>query len=552
MLDSLVNYLDSSAFMPHGHCYLWRGDVLWLNVLSDLMIAASYFSIPIALVVFVRKRKDLAFNWIFIMFAAFIFACGTTHLLEIWTVWHPDYVQQGLVKLFTAIVSCATAFVLWPLMPKALELPSAAQLESANARLGQEIAGKVKIENELIEAKRDLELRVEQRTAELRRANKMKDEFLTTLSHELRTPLNVIMGYTDLLRLEEPGSAEFKHAIETIHRNAKIQADLIEDLLDVSRIITGKIQLESHLVEPAAMISFAIDGLKLSAETKNIKIETEFDEFTGFIIGDSTRLQQVLWNLLANAIKFSGKGGKILVSTRRHESKLEIKVRDWGRGIDQEFLPYVFDRFRQEDSSTTRGYGGLGLGLAIVRHIVELHGGVVYAESEGKGKGASFVIQMPIMVVPPQRPMHDFSVIPPSLRHGGSTTVSKILTGVDILVVDDERDTRTLLRSILSLAGANVKIAESAQEARDILTGWLPKVIISDIGMREEDGFTFIKKLRAAKDRPESKIPAIALTAYARSEDRDMAINAGFQSHATKPISAQHLVEVIARVLQGG
>lgn len=531
MWEQIKNFFDSSAFMPHGHCYLWRPEVLWLNAGSDLVIALSYFSIPIALVVFVKKRKDLVFNWIFRLFAAFIMACGVTHLVEIWTVWNPDYVVQGLVKLYTAGVSFVTAFLLWPLMPKALKLPSP---------------------DALLQAKRDLELRVEERTTELRRANKMKDEFLSTLSHELRTPLNVIMGYTDLLKIETPNSDDFKQALDSINRNARIQAALIDDLLDVSRIITGKIQLDTHLIDPAAIIKYAIDAVRLSAEAKQIKVETKFDELTGFVLGDSTRLQQVLWNLLSNAVKFSDKGSVIEVSSRRFESKLEIKVKDQGLGIDPEFLPFVFERFRQQDASTTRVFGGLGLGLAIVRHIVELHGGMVFAESAGKGQGATFTVLLPIMTVSPQRVDQSGHIahIPGGLTNSAKTSNDKPLRDVKILVIDDETDTRVLVRALLVRAGAEVQIAESAAEARQILKAWLPNVIISDVGMRDEDGFDFVRNLREAKDLPESQLPAIALTAYARNEDRDAALEAGFTAHASKPIGAPQLVEVVLSVLR--
>lgn len=548
MLEFLSDLFNSSSFMPHGHCYLWRPDVLWLNVGSDLFIALAYFSIPVALVHFVRRRKDLAFNWVFRLFAGFIFACGSTHLMEIWTVWNPSYVVQGLVKLYTAVISCVTAFLLWPLMPKALRLPSPSLLKQANADLEAEIIEKTKIQDELLEVKRNLELRVEQRTAELRRANRMKDEFLATLSHELRTPLNVIIGYADLLQLDMQNSDESKQAIESIRRNAYVQAELVEDLLDVSRIITGKIQLDSHLVDPISVIEAALHAVKLSANAKNIDIKKEFDADTGLILGDSTRLQQVLWNLLANAIKFSPKGESIRVTTRRYDSKLEIKVIDQGKGIDPEFLPYVFDRFRQEDSSTTRAFGGLGLGLAIVRHIIELHGGMVFAASEGKGKGSVFTILIPVMTAPPSKG-DNAEHLPASLRFDPSASDNKMLKNIKILILDDETDTRLLVRSILVRAGADVKAAESASAARELLLSWLPDVIVSDIGMRDESGLDFMRKLRAATERPESQVPAVALTAYARREDRDEVLAAGFQAHAAKPIGAPQLIEVVLRVL---
>ncbi len=550
MLEFFASLLDNTSFMPHGHCYLWQPGVLWLNVASDLLIALAYFSIPIALVTFVRKRKDLSFNWVFRMFAAFIFACGMTHLMEIWTTWHPDYVLQGVLKFLTAMISCLTAFLLWPLMPKALALPSPDDLKRANEDLKAEIVVRKRAEAELLEAKKDLEMRVQQRTSELRRANKMKDEFLATLSHELRTPLNVIVGYSDLLKMEMPSDPAVVEAINAISRNAHIQAELINDLLDVSRIITGKIQLDIQLVDPSSLIESALQSVQLSALAKKVKIETSFDKVTGLILGDATRLQQVFWNLFSNAIKFSPKSSTIRIASRRIDSKVEITVRDEGRGIDSEFLPYVFDRFRQEDSSTTRVHGGLGLGLAIVRHIVELHGGMVFAASEGRDLGSTFTIILPVMSAASiendkERAQEN---IPASLRLN-SVENNKVLKGFTVLVVDDELDTRTLLWTILNRCGADVKVAESASVARGILESWTPDVIISDIGLQEEDGIEFIKKIRAATDKPASEIPAIALTAYAQHEIRDKIIAAGYNAHASKPIGAPHLIEVILRVI---
>ncbi|GAP94821.1 PAS domain-containing hybrid sensor histidine kinase/response regulator [Leptolyngbya sp. NIES-2104] len=372
------------------------------------------------------------------------------------------------------------------------------------------------------------------------RANRLKDEFLATLSHELRTPLNAIIGFSQMLRLRKLSETESMQLIETIERNARSQAQLIEDLLDVSRIITGKLQLELQPVELVPVIEAAIDTVRPTAQAKSIQLQAVLDPTTGAALGDATRLQQIVWNLLSNAVKFTPKHGRVQVRLERVRSHLEIIVTDSGKGISAEYLPYIFERFHQADSSTTRTYGGLGLGLAIVRHLVELHGGSVRAASLGEGQGATFTVQLPLPAV--QMPQANQS--PSIMQINQIVDNPSALQGLQILVVDDEADARQLLTMLLTGCGAIVQTAASATEALQMLSVDQPDVLVSDIGMAEQDGYQLLQQVRAQGYR----LPAIALTAYARSEDRIKALTAGFQMHVPKPVELAELVMVIRYV----
>jgi PAS domain S-box-containing protein len=392
----------------------------------------------------------------------------------------------------------------------------------------------------------------QRRTAEeLREANRLKDEFLATVSHELRTPLTAILGWAHLLRAGQLDGKSAANALETIERNARAQAQLIEDLLDVSRIITGKLRLDIRQIDPSSFIESAIEALRPAAEAKDVRIQKVMDTGVVSVAGDTARLQQVVWNLLSNAIKFTPKGGKVQVRLERINSHIEIAVSDTGAGIKPEFLPHVFERFRQADQKTTRQHSGLGLGLAIVRHLVELHGGTVEAGSPGEGRGATFVVKLPIVPVyqkgSPEGRVH------PAARDTLSTyECPERLDGLKVLVVDDEADTRELLRVGVEQCGAEVVTAGSAWEALEAIAEERPDLLISDIGMPEEDGYELIRKVRALPAVGGGRIPAIALTAYARTEDRLRALRAGYQSHIAKPVELAELLAVMASLLQRG
>jgi signal transduction histidine kinase/ActR/RegA family two-component response regulator len=373
-------------------------------------------------------------------------------------------------------------------------------------------------------------------------ASRVKDEFLATVSHELRTPLNAILGWTKLLQAGELDRESRHKALTTIERNARSQAQLIEDLLEVSRIITGKLRLDVRSVDLAPTVEAALDSVKLAAESKGVRLQSILDPLAGPIFGDSQRLQQVVWNLLSNAIKFTPKGGRVQVALQRINSHVEIVVGDTGEGISPDFLPHLFERFSQASSGSTRKYGGLGLGLAIVRHLVELHGGVVRAESEGEGKGATFIVKLPLMAARETIPAVEGR--PPAHDGSASLDIRPVLDGIRILIVDDEADARDLLSALLKQCKAAVVAAPSAAQAREILETSHIDVIISDIEMPDEDGYSFIRWVRSnARTR---EIPAAALTAYARSEDRMRAILEGFQIHIPKPVEPGELIAVVA------
>ena len=376
-------------------------------------------------------------------------------------------------------------------------------------------------------------------------ANSLKDEFLATVSHELRTPLMAVLGWAHLLRSNNLDEAGQRRAIETIERNARAQQQLIEDLLDVSRIITGKLRLDVRPVVPATFIAAAVESVRPAADAKEIKLDIISDPNIGTLSGDAGRLQQVVWNLLSNAIKFTPRGGRVRLEVLRTSSHVEISVHDSGQGISADFLPYVFERFRQADMKTTRAHGGLGLGLAIVRQLVELHGGTVKVTSDGEGKGATFVVKLPVLPVYANSPARGQTNLS-NIEASAAVDCAGNLDGLKILVVDDEADTCELLRSLLTRCGAAVTAARSASEAFRLFKRARPDVMVSDIGMPNEDGYELMRKVRALPAESGGKVPAVALTAYARPEDRVRALRAGFQMHVSKPIELTELVAIVA------
>jgi PAS domain S-box-containing protein len=390
--------------------------------------------------------------------------------------------------------------------------------------------------------------REQQSRREAEAANRAKDEFLATISHELRTPLNAIYGWARLLQMGDLDAETVASAYETIERNAKAQAQLIDDLLDVSRIIAGRLRLDVRAIALGPVIEAAIETVQPAAEAKGISLQSRFDEKVGPISGDPDRLQQVIWNLLSNAIKFTPSGGRVEVRLDQIDFAVQIHVQDTGIGISPEFLPYVFDRFRQAEGTSTRIYGGLGLGLAIVRHLVELHGGTVSADSAGEGRGASFTVTLPLKLPTPA------SVDPEMRRPGKERTLSltseRMLDGIEILLVDDEADARELLTLILQRAGARVIPASSVREAIDRIKKKKPDLLVSDIEMPGEDGYSLIRRVRAQEaERGEGGLSAVALTAYAGRADRRRALMAGFQKHVPKPVDPAALVAAVAGLI---
>ena len=403
-----------------------------------------------------------------------------------------------------------------------------------------------------IKERDDLLAREQSARAAAEVASRAKDEFLSMLSHELRTPLNSILGWTRLL-IDGDGdrSTETLHALEAVDRNAKLQARLIDDMLDVSRIISGKLRLDAQPVDLTTVINSAVDTLRPAADAKQLRLYVTLDFGSGTVLGDPVRLQQVVWNLLSNAIKFTGKEGSIRVSLQRVNSHVELTVSDSGPGIEENFLPYVFDRFRQEDSTTRKKFGGLGLGLSIVRHLVELHGGTVEAANRDDGPGAVFTVRLPVMAVgklaaaAEKRSSEPEPVLQPAVIESLPR-----MDGFKVLAVDDEPDARHLLMTLFKRCGAEVAACGTAAETLQLLKTFEPDILVSDIGLPEEDGYSLIRKIRGNEKDSDKRLPAIALTAYARSEDRLKALSAGYNMYISKPVEPAELALVVYRMLR--
>ncbi|PYV11299.1 MAG: hypothetical protein DMG07_19580, partial [Acidobacteria bacterium] len=421
-----------------------------------------------------------------------------------------------------------------------------AELEAANRRLRDyaEALETAKREVEQASASADEADRVKlelERTAraEAEKANRVKDDFLAVLSHELRTPLNAMLGWTQVLRSGRLGAAERERALEAIERNIRAQAQLIGDLLDVSRILSGKLSMDLRTTEIEPVIEAAIDSVRPAAEAKGVRLECALSRSAAPLRADPGRLQQVVWNLLTNGIKFTPAGGSVRIESRDSDGSVEIRVSDTGAGISAEFLPHIFDRFQQADSSTTRSQGGLGLGLSIVRHLAEAHGGTVRAESPGPGKGATFTVRLPIERVAAIRGE------PGQRRRWTDSAGAHALEGVRVLVVEDDPDSQELVAKQLELLGAVVRTADSAREAMRQIESFCPDVLVSDIAMPEEDGYELMRQVRSLADEHSRSTPALALSAFARSEDRDRALATGFQAHLGKPVEFGRLASAV-------
>jgi PAS domain S-box-containing protein len=378
------------------------------------------------------------------------------------------------------------------------------------------------------------------------RMSEMKGEFLATLSHELRTPLNAIVGWAQLLRGRPSDHAQLARGLETIERNARVQAQLIEDLLDMSRITSGRLRLDIQRLHLEPIVTAAVDTVRTAADGKGVRLEAIVDPSAGPVAGDPNRLQQVMWNLLSNAIKFTPKGGKVQVVLQRVDSHVELRVADTGCGVKPEFMPHLFERFRQGGNPTTRRHSGLGLGLSIVKSLVELHGGTVFAASAGQDQGTTITVALPLSAV--HQPGDDGRRAVPSLQLGAAGLASVELAGLTVLVVDDQPDARELILRVLEACSAHVVTAGSADEAVPLVESRLPDVLISDIGMPGADGYELLRRVRELGPSRGGRVPAIALTAFARSEDRTRALRAGFMVHVSKPVEPSELVATVAAV----
>ena len=504
-----------------------------------------------------------------------------------------------IFKPFEPDILKAKVSVFIELYKKTEEIKRQAELlQVKNQELDNTNRAMVQLYNEIEKKNDELEMRVRERTSELARtnqelfieiaerkhaeeertqllnseqkaraqaeaANRAKDEFLATVSHELRTPLTSILGWVRLLRSDAIDKTAFTRGLETIERNAKSQAKLIEDILDVSRIISGKLRIEARPVDLVPIIEMTIDAVRPAAEAKAISIQTSLDAGDP-VRGDPNRLQQVVWNLLSNAVKFTPGGGEIHVQLRQGGGQAKIIVSDNGSGISPDFLPFVFDRFSQAEAHITRRHGGLGLGLAIVRHLVEMHGGTIGVESLGEGQGATFTVELPLLSIDLEEPtardvrsehsalqvdqaLADQSLADQALADQALEDLPS-LEGLRILLVDDDHDTLQVLTIALRQAGAEVRACSSADEALKTVEGWEANLLVSDIGMPNEDGYSLIRKVRALEPELGGRMPAIALTAYASAADRIRALSMGFQMHVSKPVEPVELVISIARL----
>jgi signal transduction histidine kinase/CheY-like chemotaxis protein len=534
--QAVTQAFTTGVYMPHAHCYLWQPRLVALHGVSDILIGLAYLAISFTLGYLVYRARDhIPFQWMVVAFGVFIVACGMTHFMEVITLWTPVYWLAGDVKLLTAMASVGTAIALPPLIPKILNLVHAQELAEqrrselihSTTQLAQEQAARARAEE----------------------ADRAKDQFLAMVSHELRNPLSPILAWSRMLKLGTLQPEQQAAAIDAIARNAVAQAQLVEDLLDVSRIVSGKLRLDVRPTSLGPVIEAGLDALRPAADAKQIRLQRVLDSRPGMVLGDPDRLQQVVWNLVSNAVKFTPKGGRVQVALERVNSHIELSVSDTGQGIEAQMLPRVFERFWQADSGTERRHGGLGLGLAIVRHLVEAHGGEVRAHSDGPGKGALFTVKLPLMVTVEH-------TVDPGRRHpiasdGPPAVPLADLEGIRVLVVDDEPDASEMVQAILASSGAEVRVAASARQALDILDRWRPRLILSDIGMPEEDGFAFIAHLRGRSPERGGATPAVALTAYAHLEDRVKILTAGFQMHLTKPFDPTELLAVVASVARG-
>jgi signal transduction histidine kinase len=467
---------------------------------------------------------------------------------------YPDLVERGLDKYYNDVLEGQVRLLsqrlhsyLLPMTPQDDEAPFTMMQQSARiAPLVEDdrVIGTITVIDDVTEriAREEQLVRLLNREQAARKeavmANRAKDEFLATVSHELRTPLNAISGWIDIIRKKDVEPELLAHGMEVVERNVRMQTKIVEDILDVSRIITGKLSLSILPVDLAPIVAAALDAVRPAADAKEIQLRCAVDSNTVLVSGDPNRLQQIVWNLVSNAIKFTPKRGEVDVQLARVGSQAEIKVSDNGKGISAEFLPYVFERFRQADSTSARQHSGLGLGLAIVRHLVEMHGGTVQAESKGEGQGATFIVRLPVVI------LRDAKTIPlsedeatgdgaDSVVNEGDAAMDNIsrLSGIRALVVEDEPDAREMLVVMLARFGAEVKSSASAQEALKTLEQWKPDVLVSDVGMPDEDGYSLIHQIRALGPARGGQTPAIALTGYSRPEDRSRLLAAGYHVH---------------------
>jgi signal transduction histidine kinase/CheY-like chemotaxis protein len=529
-MTALLTWLFSSdGFMPHGHCYLWQPGTLWLNVGSDGLIAAAYFSIPVTLNYFVRRRRsDIPFPTLFLMFAAFIFLCGSTHVMEIWTVWHPDYRLAGALKLLTAVVSVLTALVLYRIVPLAMQLRSpdelqrevesrTAELASVNVRLQQEIAAG------------------ERAQAQLRELDRRKDEYLATLAHELRNPLAPMRSAARILIAPGLTPPQLKWAQAVIERQISHMAQLLDDLLDVQRITRGKLELKKEVIALNTVVQSAIETAQPLIDAKGHTLTVEIPSENFGVEADPLRLAQIVSNLLTNAAKYTDHGGRILLSAAAEDGTLRISVQDNGIGIPQQDQNAIFEMFTQVDATTDRAEGGLGIGLAFVQGLAALHGGEITVRSDGRGRGSEFIVRLPGAVRQIAVPVNS---VPDALAPASAAR--------RILITDDNQDAATSLAMLLEIDGHQVQVAFDGPAALNIAASFQPQVALLDIGMPDMDGYALAQRLRQMPGG--EKVYLVAVTGWGQQGDRERSKAAGFNEHLTKPVDPEALTVLLTNL----
>jgi signal transduction histidine kinase len=542
------------SLLPHGYCFTWNPALLWTHVASDSLIGTAYLSIPITLLHLVRKRTDLPFNWIVVLFAVFIVSCGATHWVEVWTVWNPDYWLSANVKLVTAVSSLLTAAALVGLLPRILAIPSIAQLSAARDALEVEVGNRRRAEATLLEERAELERRVLERTEQLSRAtaqaqaahaaaeeaNKLKDRFLAKVSHELRTPLQSTLTWAQILKQSVQDPAQASQAADRIMHNVRSQARLIDDLLDLSRILSGKLRLELQDTDGAKVIEKAAEVVRSATLSRGVSIDVSSDGKPVVMQTDPVRLEQVVWNLINNAVQASPDGGRVQVAYAATRDRLQVEVKDSGRGIDAVDLPLIFEPFRQAPGSQN-SHRGLGLGLAITRSIIYLFGGELHAHSDGPGRGASFLVELPLSTGPSEAESA-------SAQEVGDEDRQR-LRGLHVVYVEDEEDIAEGGRVLLSSLGMQVEVCLSFAAA----SARIPKggfdVLLCDLNLGDgHDALELLAILRRSPDG--AHVPAVVLSAYSGAEDRDATRRAGFKSHVVKPADAHAVARVLLDALQ--
>jgi signal transduction histidine kinase/CheY-like chemotaxis protein len=533
--------------MPHGHCFLWQPDILWLHVISDLLIGIAYYSIPLALVYFARKRPDMPFRWLFVLFSLFILLCGTTHFFSIWVLWHPDYGIEGLIKAATAFASVITALLVWKLMPQMLMAPSPGQLQKLNAKL--------------VLTNENIEMIVRERTAELAEANRKleeaykltekasntKSEFLANMSHEIRTPMNAVIGLSQILAMSKPLTEKQQQYVDTLKVSAESLLALITDLLDISKIESEVVALDNVNFNLHQLVNESVSILSVKAREKTIGLYLDFDEnLKGDFVGDPTRIRQMFLNLISNAVKFTEEGQvnitvKELKGSFTQQRSAVITVKDSGIGIPADKLDSIFSKFSQADSTITRKYGGTGLGLAITKSLIELMGGSISVTSE-LGKGSSFVMQLPLATPDEVQTTLVDQKKKTGSKQGGSNKT--------ILLVEDYQPNILVATTILEALNYRFDIALNGDTAIKKLTEQKFDLILMDVQMPVMDGYRttrIIRQQEAASGAPH--IPIIGITAFAMAVDKEKCFAAGMDDYIAKPYNIDALREKISQLL---